>query len=250
MPVPASTIDPCAAVRLQHVSKIYGRGDNAVTALRDVSVELPHGSFTAVMGPSGSGKSTFLHVAAGLDRPTSGEVFVGDLALGGLDETSRTKLRRDRIGFVFQTYNLVPSLTVKQNVGLPSRLAGRRPDRARVREVLARVGLTGRANHRPAELSGGQQQRTAIARAAVMRPDVLFADEPTGALDSRSGTDILQLLRQSVDEWHQTVVMVTHDPHAAAYADSVLYLSDGRVVDESVDPSVSTIAHQLTTWGG
>ncbi len=245
-----TSLEPRAAVRLDQVTKIYGRGDNAVTALREVSAALEPGSFTAVMGPSGSGKSTFLHVAAGLDRPTSGEVFVGDVALGALDETRRTKLRRDRVGFVFQSYNLVPSLTVKQNVTLPGRLAGRRPNRAWVREVLDRVGLTDRANHRPAELSGGQAQRTAIARVVVMRPDVLFADEPTGALDSRSGADILELLRQSVDELHQTVVMVTHDPRAASYADAVLYLSDGRIVDESDEPSVTAIADRLTGLGG
>ncbi|MFF7606415.1 ATP-binding cassette domain-containing protein [Streptomyces parvulus] len=234
------------AVRLHAVSRRYGAGAGAVTALDEVSLAFPRGSFTAVMGPSGSGKSTLLQCAAGLDRPTSGSVLVGDTDLTGLSETRLTLLRRERVGFVFQAFNLLPSLTAEQNVALPLRLAGRRPGRARVREVLRQVGLGDRARHRPAELSGGQQQRVALARALITRPDVLFGDEPTGALDSRTGREVLSLLRGMVDGEGQTVVMVTHDPVAASYADRVVFLVDGRVHGELSAAAADTIAARLT----
>ncbi|MFG2006101.1 ABC transporter ATP-binding protein [Spirillospora sp. NPDC048911] len=242
-------IESPAAVRLDEVTKRYGRGKSAVEALRGVSVELRAGSFTAVMGPSGSGKSTFLHCAAGLDRPTSGRVLLEGTDLSGVRETGLTRLRRDRIGFVFQSFNLVPSLTAHQNIVLPHRLARRRADKAWVAEVVERVGLAGRLDHRPGELSGGQQQRVAIARALAAKPAVVFADEPTGALDLSTGRDILALLRATVDAWRQTLVMVTHDPAAAAYADQVLFLADGRVVDAMDRPGVADIAGRMTKLG-
>ncbi|MFJ8039679.1 ABC transporter ATP-binding protein [Kitasatospora sp. NPDC096147] len=217
------------AVRLEAVRKVHGRGERAVTALDGVSLTFPRGSLTAVMGPSGSGKSTLLHCAAGLEAVSSGRVLLGgtDLAAGG--ERERTVLRRDRIGFVFQAYNLVESLTAAQNVELPSRLAGRRVDRAAVTAALEAVGLADRARHRPGELSGGQQQRVALARALVTGPEVLFADEPTGALDTGTSREVLALLRRLVDEREQTTVLVTHDPVAAAIADTVVFLKDGRL---------------------
>jgi putative ABC transport system ATP-binding protein len=225
---------------------VYGRGDAAVHALREVSMTLAQSSFTAVMGPSGSGKSTFLHCAAGLDKPTSGRVVIGDVDLASLNENRLTELRRDRLGFVFQAFNLVPSLTAEQNIGLPARFAGRRTDPAWRREVVERTGLAGRLRHRPGELSGGQQQRVAIARALVSRPDVIFADEPTGALDTRTGHDILRLLRECVDGFRQTLVMVTHDPVAASYADQVAFLADGRVVDVMTSATADDIAATMT----
>jgi putative ABC transport system ATP-binding protein len=210
-----------------------------------VTLSIPPATFTAVMGPSGSGKSTLLQCAAGLDRPTGGQVFLGDTELTRLSESKLTLLRRDRIGFVFQAFNLLPALTAEQNVALPLRLAGRRPARAHVLDVLERVGLRDRARHRPGELSGGQQQRVALARALVTRPDVLFADEPTGALDSATGREVLALLREMVDQG-QTVIMVTHDPVAASYADRVLFLADGSLRDELHDPSAERIAARMT----
>ena len=234
------------AVALHGVSKVYRSRSGAVTALRDVSVDLPAGTFTAVMGPSGSGKSTLLQCAAGLDRPTSGEVYLSGQPLGKLSETKLTLLRRERIGFVFQSFNLLPSLTAELNVALPLRLAGRRPSRQQVRAVLATVGLADRARHRPAQLSGGQQQRVAIARALIARPDVLFADEPTGALDSTTGREVLGLLRGLVDRERQTIVMVTHDAVAASYADRVVFLADGRLVDELVAPTPQSVAERMT----
>jgi putative ABC transport system ATP-binding protein len=239
-----------SAVRLDRVTKTYGRGANAVAALRDVTLALPRASFTAVMGPSGSGKSTFMHCAAGLDRPTSGVVHLGDINLTTLREPKLTELRRKRVGFVFQAFNLLPSLTTVQNVTLPLRLAGTRTDATWLREVLDRVGLTGRAGHRPSQLSGGQQQRVAIARALVTRPEVVFADEPTGALDTRTGRQILTLLRQVVDELGQTVVMVTHDPVAASYADRVLFLADGHFVGELAAPTAARVADRMTSLEG
>ena len=218
------------AVQVVNVSKTYGRGQNAVHALRGVTAAFNPGTFTAVMGPSGSGKSTLLHVAAGLDRPDAGDVHIAGADLGRKSETALTRLRRDRVGFIFQAYNLMPSLTVAQNIALPARLGGSRADRAWLAEVAHRVGLTERLRHRPAQLSGGQQQRVAIARALVMRPDVLFADEPTGALDSRTGAEILDLMRECTDRDQLTIVMVTHDPLAASRADGVLFLADGRIV--------------------
>jgi len=237
------------AVVLDAVSKVYGKGRGAVAALREVSVSLPKGGFTAVMGPSGSGKSTFLHCAAGLDTPSSGSVRLGGTELAGMNETKLTELRRQRIGFVFQAFNLVPSLTVEKNVTLPLKLAGVKADREWTAEVLRRVGLGDRAGHRPAELSGGQQQRVAIARALVTRPEVVFGDEPTGALDTMTAKDVLTLLRETVDELGQTVVMVTHDPVAASYADTVLFLADGRIVDSMSAPSAGAVAERMTRLG-
>ena len=234
------------ALRLDAVSKTYGRGAGTIRALDAVSLAVPRGSFTAVMGPSGSGKSTLLHCAAGLDRPTSGSVHLGELSLDGLGETALAKLRRRRIGFVFQAYNLVPSLTVEKNVTLPLRLAGVRADPEWLRTVLDRVGLTARAGARSAQLSGGQQQRVAIARALVTRPEVIFADEPTGALDLRTAQGVLGLLRELVG---QTIVMVTHDPVAASYADAVVFLADGRIVDTMARPTAERVADRMTRLG-
>ncbi|GAA3441933.1 ABC transporter ATP-binding protein [Planomonospora venezuelensis] len=238
------------AVRLNAVTKTYGRGTEQVHALRGVTVALPRGGFTAVMGPSGSGKSTFLHCAAGLDTPTSGTVHLGDTELSRLDETRLTELRRAKAGFVFQAFNLVPALDVTGNVTLPLRLAGLRPDRDWLREVVARVGLEDRTGHRPAQLSGGQQQRVALARALVTRPEVVFADEPTGALDTCTAAEVLGLLRQAVDAMGQTVVMVTHDPVAAAYADRVLFLAGGALVDEAWSAGADAIGRRMADLGG
>ncbi|MFC3573602.1 ABC transporter ATP-binding protein [Streptomyces yaanensis] len=236
-------------VRLDAVSKVYGKGQGAVAALREVSVSIPRGSFTAVMGPSGSGKSTFLHCAAGLDTPTSGTVRLADTDLTGMNETKLTRLRRQRIGFVFQAFNLIPSLTALENITLPLRLAGARPDKAWLGEIVRRVGLEGRTNRRPAQLSGGQQQRVALARALATRPEVIFGDEPTGALDTMTARDVLALLRETVDDMGQTVVMVTHDPVAASYADTVLFLADGRIVDAMDAPTSDKIAERMTRLG-
>jgi putative ABC transport system ATP-binding protein len=228
---------------------VHGRGDGSVIALDGVSVALARGSFTAIMGPSGSGKSTFLHVAAGLDRPTSGSVTLGDTDLAKLSERQLTILRRERIGFVFQAFNLLPSLTVTQNIALPLRLDGRRVRRSEVRDVAARVGLDARLRHRPSQLSGGQQQRVAIARALVTRPEVVFADEPTGALDTRTGREVLALLREVVDEDDHTVVMVTHDPVAAAHADRVILIADGRIAGTLEAPDADEVAERLAHLG-
>ncbi len=220
------------AARTVGVSKLYGSGDAAVTALDDVSVAVRQGEFTAVMGPSGSGKSTLLHVLAGLDRPTSGQVYVGDTDLTTLKDKALTLLRRDRIGFIFQAFNLLPTMTAAENIALPMKIAGRRPDAAWVRSIVETVGLTDRLSHRPSELSGGQQQRVAAARALASSPDIVFADEPTGALDSTSGTELLTFLREAVTDLGQTVVMVTHEPRAASFADRIVFLADGHVVHE------------------
>ena len=219
-----------AVVTARDVVRRYGTGDTAVDALRGVSVDIAAGRLTAVMGPSGSGKSTLMHILAGLDKPTSGDVSVAGVDISGLDDTELTKLRRDHIGFIFQFFNLLPMLTAAENIVLPLKLAGRRPDAAWVDELVATVGLTERLGHRPSELSGGQQQRVAVARALVSRPSVMFADEPTGNLDSTTSGEILTLLRDSVDTLGQTTVMVTHDAHAAAIADRVLFLADGDIV--------------------
>ncbi|MFI7239763.1 ABC transporter ATP-binding protein [Streptomyces cyaneofuscatus] len=233
-----------SAVRLRSVTRSYGRAGGEVKVLDQVDLDIPRGTFTAVMGPSGSGKSTLLHCTAGLDRPSAGQVFLGDTELTGLSEKRLTRLRRGRIGFVFQAFNLLPSLTAAQNVALPLRLAGRRPDRAQVLEALDQVGLRERARHRPGELSGGQQQRVALARALVTRPEVLFGDEPTGALDSTTGRGVLGLLRSMADDG-RTVIMVTHDPVAASFADRVLVLADGRIVDELYAPSPEQVAARM-----
>ncbi|GAA3215452.1 ABC transporter ATP-binding protein [Dactylosporangium siamense] len=241
------TGDP--VVRAERLTRTYGTGPGAVAALAGVDVVFHRGTFTAVMGPSGSGKSTLLQTAAGLDRPTSGRVWIGATELSGLSETRLTRLRRDRIGFVFQAFNLVDALTVTENIGLPSRLSGVRPDHAWLDHVIDRVGLRDRLHHRPSALSGGQQQRVAVARALATRPDVIFCDEPTGALDTVTAADVLSLLRAVVDEHGQTVVMVTHDPVAASYADRVLVLADGRIVRDLPQPGVDRIAEQLASLG-
>ncbi|WP_051392899.1 ABC transporter ATP-binding protein [Glycomyces arizonensis] len=233
-------------IRLHAVRKVFGAGRAAVTALDGVTLDFGAGTCTAVMGPSGSGKSTLLQCAAGLDRPSEGEIAIGQVRLDDLDENGLTRLRRERIGFVFQSFNLLPSLTAERNVALPLRLAGRRPERGRIREALAAVGLADRIRHRPSELSGGQRQRVAIARALITEPEVVFADEPTGALDSRTGQEVLTLLRSLVDDRGQTVVMVTHDPVAASYADRVVFLSDGRVAGEERDPAPRRVAERMT----
>ena len=227
---PASTTSPPAVVAARHLVRRYGEGDTAVHALRGVSVDIAEGRLTAVMGPSGSGKSTLMHILAGLDQPTSGEVTVAGVDIGGLDDTELTKLRRDHIGFIFQFFNLLPMLTAAENIALPLKLAGEKPDPAWLAELVETVGLAERLAHRPSELSGGQQQRVAVARALVSRPSVMFADEPTGNLDSTTSGEILALLRKSVDLLGQTTVMVTHDAHAAAIADRVLFLADGNIV--------------------
>ncbi|GGN22188.1 ABC transporter ATP-binding protein [Streptomyces fuscichromogenes] len=234
------------AIRLRSVTQRYGAGGTSVTALDQVSLAFPRGTFTAVMGPSGSGKSTLLQCAAGLDRPTSGSVIVGDTELTTMSETRLTLLRRERIGFVFQAFNLLPSLTAEQNVALPLRLAGRRPKKAQVRDALQQVGLGDRTRHRPTEMSGGEQQRVALARALITRPEVLFGDEPTGALDSRTGREVLTLLRGMVDRDGQTIIMVTHDPVAAFHADRVVFLVDGRVNGELTGASAEDIASRMT----
>ena len=237
------------SVALRDVRKVYGQADAAVVALDGISIRLSRGSFTAIMGPSGSGKSTFLHIAAGLEQPTSGAVALGDTDLARLNERRRTILRRERIGFVFQAFNLMPSLTVTQNIGLPLRLDGRRARRSQVHEVAARVGLEKRLRHRPSQLSGGQQQRVAIARALVTRPEVVFADEPTGALDTQTGRGVLALLREVVDGDGHTVVMVTHDPVAAAHADRVVLLADGQLAGVLEAPTADRVAERLAHLG-
>ncbi|MER5422548.1 ABC transporter ATP-binding protein [Streptosporangium roseum] len=239
-------------VRLESVRKIYGRSKNQVTALDGVTIGLHRGSFTAVMGPSGSGKSTFLHCAAGLDQPTSGSVLLDGTDLAPLKERELTKLRRERIGFIFQAFNLLPALSVVDNVTLPLRLAGHRPRKAAVDEVIERVGLAGRRNNRPGELSGGQQQRVAIARALITQPAVIFGDEPTGALDTSTAREVLRLLREAVEFGGQTIVMVTHDPVAASHADRVLFLADGRIAGSLERPTADLVAERMThlgAWG-
>jgi putative ABC transport system ATP-binding protein len=239
-------------VRLIDVRKTYGGKRNSVTALDGVTINFPRASFTAVMGPSGSGKSTFLHCAAGLDRPTSGSVLLEDEELATLSEVDLTKLRRERVGFIFQAFNLLPAFSVQDNVTLPLRLAGRRVKADTVNRVLSQVGLADRRKHLPSELSGGQQQRVAIARALITKPAVMFADEPTGALDTRTAREVLNLMRASVDQAGQTVVMVTHDPVAASYADRVVFLADGKLVGSLVRPTAEAVAERMThlgAWG-
>jgi putative ABC transport system ATP-binding protein len=243
------TAEKAPAARIIDGVKIYGTGATAVRALDSISAEFTAGQFTAIMGPSGSGKSTLLHCLAGLDRLTSGEVLLGDVRLAGLGDKAMTVLRRDRIGFVFQAFNLVPTLTARENVLLPLTLGGRRPDETWVTELTSTLGIAGRLGHRPAELSGGQQQRVATARALVTRPDLIFADEPTGNLDSKSAAELLAQIRRAVDEYRQTVVMVTHDPRAAGYADRVLFLADGRVVRELLAPTEDTVLDAIRELG-
>ena len=238
------------AARAVHATKIHGTGSTEVRALDDVTVDLPAGRFTAVMGPSGSGKSTLMHCVAGLDTLTSGQVFLGTLELGALTDKALTLVRREQVGFVFQAFNLLPTLTALENITLPLDLAGARPDRAWLDEVIATVGLGDRLSHRPSELSGGQQQRVAVARALASRPQIVFADEPTGNLDSKAGAEILGFMAAAVRDMDQTVVMVTHDPVAASYADSVIFLADGRVAGSVVDPTPQTVLDALKSIKG
>ena len=239
-----------AAARAVELSKIYGEGDAAVRALDGVSVEFERGRYTAIMGPSGSGKSTLLHCMAGLDTPTSGQVFIGDVDLTMLSEKALTLLRRRKVGFVFQAYNLVPTLTAAENITLPLDIAGEEPEKAWFDLVVDTVGVRDRLSHRPAELSGGQQQRVASARALVSRPEIVFADEPTGNLDSRSGQEILRFLRSAVKDHGQTIVMVTHDASAASFADRIVFLGDGKVVDEMLDPTTERVLDRLKSLEG
>jgi putative ABC transport system ATP-binding protein len=234
-----------AAARTVDAWKVYGSGEAQVVALRGVTVELAKGRFTAIMGPSGSGKSTLMHCLAGLDTLSRGEAYVGDTPLSGLGDAGLTRLRRDKIGFVFQQFNLLPTLTAEENILLPLSIAGRRPEPEWFRRVVDTVGLADRLSHRPTELSGGQQQRVACARALVARPEVIFADEPTGNLDSRSAAEVLAFLRGSVRELGQTIVMVTHDPSAASYADRVVFLADGEVVDEITEPTAERVLDRM-----
>ncbi len=243
---PPSSIPAARAVDL---TKVFGSGDAAVWALNGVDVEFARGAFTAVMGPSGSGKSTLLHCMAGLDAPTSGTSFVGELEIGNLDDAGLTKLRRDRVGFVFQSFNLVPTLTAGENITLPADLAGVRIDQAWFDHLVKQLGIVDRLSHRPVELSGGQQQRTACARALIGHPDLVFADEPTGNLDSNSSAEMLEFLRQSVRDFDQSIVMVTHDPRGASYADRVVFLADGKVVGELDDPTPDAVLERMRDLG-
>ena len=237
------------AARTVNAVKVYGSGTTEVTALDHVDVELAAGRFTAIMGPSGSGKSTLMHCLAGLDTLTSGQVIVDGTDLSDLSEKQLTELRRDRIGFVFQAFNLIPTLTARENIVLPTRLAGRSPDEARLAQVVGAVGLGDRLDHRPSELSGGQQQRVAVARALAADPAIVFADEPTGNLDSSTSAEILAFMRNATREMGQTIVMVTHDPAAAAYANRVLFLEDGRIVDEMADPTADRVLDRMKRFG-
>jgi len=238
------------AARAVDVVKVFGEGPTAVRALDGVSVDFPSGRFTAIMGPSGSGKSTFMHCLAGLDKVTSGQVFIGDAELNSLSDKQLTLLRRKRVGFIFQAFNLLPTLTAAENIELPMALAGAKPDRSWVDRVIDAVGLRDRLSHRPTELSGGQQQRVAAARALASSPSIVFADEPTGNLDSNASAELLGFLRRSVDEFGQTIVMVTHDPVAASHADHVLFLQDGKVVDEMRDPTADGVLDMMKKLGG
>jgi putative ABC transport system ATP-binding protein len=238
-----------SAACAKNVSKYYGSGDARVTALDNVTVGMNRAEFTAIMGPSGSGKSTLLHLLAGLDRPSTGELYIGDTEIGALNDKALTLLRRDRIGFIFQAFNLLPTLTAAENIVLPLRIAGRKPDQAWVDSIVRTVGLGERLGHRPTQLSGGQQQRVAAARALASRPEIVFADEPTGALDSRSGSELLTFLRRAVSDLGQTVVMVTHDAVAASYADRVLFLGDGRIVDEMLNPTAEGVFDYMKHLG-
>jgi putative ABC transport system ATP-binding protein len=239
-----STSERVAAGACQ-ATKVYGEGDTSVVALNSVSVEFAAGTFTAVMGPSGSGKSTLLHCLAGLDRLTDGRVHIGGIDISALTDKQLTRLRRDQVGFVFQAFNLIPTLTAAENITLPMSLAGRRPDKAWLDQVVRTVGLGDRLTHRPSELSGGQQQRVAVARALASRPAIIYADEPTGNLDSHAGTEVLTLLRSAVTEMGQTVVMVTHDPGAAAHSDRVVFLADGRITDDMTAPTADRVLDRM-----
>ncbi|MFJ9416316.1 ABC transporter ATP-binding protein [Streptomyces sp. NPDC101227] len=242
---PTSTATAAVAARATDLSKVYGEGETRVVALDSVSVEFGKARFTAIMGPSGSGKSTLMHCMAGLDGISAGSARIGDTELASLNDRQLTRLRRDKIGFIFQAFNLLPTLTALENITLPMDIAGRRPDREWLNRVIETVGLSGRLTHRPAQLSGGQQQRVAVARALAAQPEIIFADEPTGNLDSRSGAEVLGFLRESVQAMGQTVVMVTHDPVAAGYADRVVFLADGRIVEELHEPTAGAVLDRM-----
>jgi putative ABC transport system ATP-binding protein len=243
-----STTSTAAAGAIDAV-KVYGSGDTEIRALDGVTISFERSRFTAIMGPSGSGKSTLMHCLAGLDRLSAGRVFIGDTYLDELGEADLTELRRDRLGFIFQAFNLIPTLSAAENITLPMDLAGRKPDQAWLDQVIDTVGLRPRLSHRPSELSGGQQQRVAVARALASQPEIVFADEPTGNLDSRSGGDLLAFMRHAVDDLHQTIVMVTHDPSAAAHADRVVFLADGQIRDEMVEPTAPRVLDLMKQLG-
>ena len=250
-PIPLASVADDAGQAAQVIDgvKVYGRADTAVRALDGITAAFGRGRFSAIMGPSGSGKSTLMHCLAGLDTLTSGRVFIGDTEIGTLKDRALTALRRDRVGFVFQAYNLVPTLTAIENITLPLSLAGRKPDDAWVASVVDALRLGDRLRHKPSELSGGQQQRVAVGRALAARPEIIFADEPTGNLDSRAGAEVLAFLRTSVQDLGQTVVMVTHDPGAAGYADRVVFLNDGRIVDEMIEPTAERVLDRMKGLG-
>lgn len=245
-----SVVAEHGAARAVDAKKIYGIGGATVEALAGVTVTFPVAKFTAIMGPSGSGKSTLMQCVAGLDRLSSGSAFIGETELGGLDKTDLTLLRRDRLGFIFQQYNLLATLTAEENILLPLTLAKAKRDQPWFDEIVETVGLSDRLGNLPSQLSGGQQQRVAVARALVPRPDIVFADEPTGALDSRTGTEILSFMRRAVDNTGQTIVMVTHDPHAASYADNILFLTDGQIIDEMADPTADKVLDRMKRFEG
>ena len=246
---PAEVSTAIYAARAEKASKIYGSGDAEVRALDEVDVEFERHRYSAIMGPSGSGKSTLLHCLAGLDRLTAGKIYLGDTEISSLSEKRLTLIRRDQIGFVFQAYNLIPTLTAKENIVLPLALAGNKPDQATFDRVVDTVGLRDRLGHKPNELSGGQQQRVAVARALVSQPEIIFADEPTGNLDSRAGSEILGFMRRAVDELGQTIVMVTHDPSAASYADRVVFLADGKITEELLNPTTDSVIDTMKRLG-
>jgi putative ABC transport system ATP-binding protein len=247
--VPAVMVGHKAAARTQDAVKVYGKGQTEVRALDRVTVEFATGRFTAIMGPSGSGKSTLLHCVAGLDSLTSGKAFIGDADLSALNDQHLTILRRDRVGFVFQAFNLVPTINAAENITLPLMLAGRKGDQEWISKIVDTMGIRDRLKHRPDEMSGGQQQRVAVARALASRPEIIFADEPTGNLDSRAGAEVLTFLRQAVDDMHQTIVMVTHDAIAASYADRIVFLADGRIVDEMQEPTAERVLERMKRFG-
>jgi putative ABC transport system ATP-binding protein len=245
--LPTST---AIAARAVEASKVYGTGEAQVRALDAINVDFARNAFTAIMGPSGSGKSTLLHCLAGLDRVTSGQIFLGDVEISAASEKQLTLIRRDRVGFIFQSYNLIPTLNAVENMTLPMSLAGTRPDRDWLNKIVDTVGLRDRLTHRPTELSGGQQQRVAVARALMSKPEIIFADEPTGNLDSRAGAEILEFMRGAVRDLGQTIVMVTHDPGAAGYADRVVFLADGKIVDELQSPTADAVLDRMKQLGG
>ena len=247
-PIPPGVVHKAAARTVAAV-KVYGKGQTEVRALDGVTVEFVTGRYTAIMGPSGSGKSTLLHCVAGLDTLTSGQAFIGDADLSTLNDQQLTTLRRDRVGFVFQSFNLVPTITAAENINLPLLLAGRRGDREWISKIIDTMGIGSRLKHRPDEMSGGQQQRVAVARALASRPEIIFADEPTGNLDSRAGAEVLTFMRRAVDEMGQTIVMVTHDPTAASYADRIVFLADGRIVDEMLQPTAERVLERMKRFG-